>query len=92
MKMRTSVVAIAGALFVLQFVAAGLALAHKRNHHHRHHHHHHHGRAVAKGVAVGVTTGLVINAANKSSKCREFASRCNRGLIEYCISYETQCW
>lgn len=89
MKTNTSAFAVAGVLFAMQFAASGAALAHR---HYHHHHYHHHGHSVARGVAIGVTTGLVINAANKSSKCRNFAGRCNRGLIEYCAAYDTQCW
>lgn len=88
MENKIAAFALAGALSAIQFTAASDALA-RRSHHQRHHRH---GHPVATGVAVGVTTGLVINAANESSKCRDFASRCNRGMIEYCAAYDTQCW
>jgi hypothetical protein len=88
MKIKTSAFAVAGALIAVQFAAAGAALAHRVHHHHVHHYHHHHGRAVAAGVA----TGVVINSANRSSICRDYSYRCNRGWLEYCVSYNTQCW
>jgi hypothetical protein len=34
----------------------------------------------------------VINTAHRSSVCRKYSSLCNRGYLEYCLSYNTQCW
>lgn len=59
----------------------------------KHAHVHHYNRhRVARGVAAGVATGVVISSAARYNTCSNLTYRCNRGEIWACIEHDNRCY
>lgn len=99
-------IAVAGLVIAAQFGAASPAEARRGVHAARHvrvsgvrrvnvkrvHVQNYSRHRVARGVAVGVATGVVVNSAVRVNSCSNLAYRCNRGDVGACISYDQRCY